>query len=560
MLVVIYQVPINFFWWADIGEKKMFCQQCEETARNIACTTGGVCGKSNDTACYQDAVNFVLSGIAYRKIHQPKKSKPTANYTKEDKLVVESLFASLTNVNFDEDRFQEYLKEAISIRDAYPKIPGEPKECSWIPKSREEIIHLEGGIGLRSIEDDNERSLFSLLLFGLKGMCAYYSHAVVLGKNDREVLDFIYKGLASRFEKHTTEERTALVLECGTVGMKVIALLDEANKYYGTTEIVKVNCSVGKKPGILVTGHDLKDLEMLLEQTKGTGVDVYTHGEMLVAHAHPGFKKYDNLIANYGTSWANQKTEFPLFKGPILFTTNCLVPPPKEYENKIFTTGSVGFPHAVHIPEKADGSKDFSQIIACAKKCKPPEDMHIADLVTGAGHDAVLAQAPKILQLMKEGKIKRCVVMAGCDGRHKERAYYTEFAKALPKDTLILTAGCAKYRYNRLDLGDIEGIPRVLDAGQCNDSYSLIIIAVELAKALNVGVNDLPLSFNIAWYEQKALLIFLVLLSLGIKDIMIGPNLPACLSPDVLNLLVTKFGVQINGNVEEDMKKLHITK
>jgi hydroxylamine reductase len=537
----------------------MFCQQCEETARNIGCTAGGVCGKSNDTACYQDAVNFALSGIAYRKIHQPKGAKNAADNVKENKFIVESLFASLTNVNFDEDRFRNYLKEAISIRDIYPKIPGEPAACTWIPKSREEIINLDGGIGLLSIEDDNERSLFSLLLFGLKGMSAYYSHAAALGKTDHEVMCFIYKALASRFEKHTIEERTALVLECGSVGMKVLALLDGANKHYGTTAITKVKCGVGSKPGILVTGHDLKDLEMLLEQTKGTGIDVYTHGEMLISHAYPGFKKYDNLIANYGTSWANQKTEFPLFNGPILFTTNCLVPPPKEYENRIYTTGSVGFPHAVHIPEKADGSKDFSQIIACAKKCKPPVDMHIPDLLTGAGHDVVVAMAPKILQLVKDGKIKRFVVMAGCDGRHKERSYYTDFAKALPKDTIILTAGCAKYRYNRLDLGEIEGIPRVLDAGQCNDCYSLVVIAAELAKALNVGVNDLPLSFNIAWYEQKAILVFLALLSLGIKDIMIGPNLPACLSPDVLNLLITKFGVQKNSNVADDMKKLHIT-
>ncbi|MDV0440981.1 hydroxylamine reductase [Methanorbis furvi] len=536
----------------------MFCQQCEETARGLGCTAGGVCGKDNDTACYQDAVNFALSGLAYRKIHQPAGAKVPANTVKQDKDVVAILFATLTNVNFDKERFKTYLKTIISYRDAYPKISGEPKQCSWIPASEEDIVHLEGGIGLLAIEDENERSLFSLLLFGLKGMCAYYSHAEALGKTDPEIVSFIYKGLASRFEKHSIEERTALVLECGKMGVKMLALLDEANKHYGTTAITKVHCGVGTKPGILVTGHDLKDLEMLLEQTKGTGVDVYTHGEMLIAHAHPDFAKYDNLIGNYGTSWANQKDEFPKFGGPILFTTNCLVPPPEEYRKKIFTTGSVGFAGAVHIPEKADGSKDFSEIIAMAKKCKAPQDLKLTDITTGAGHDAVLAAAPKILQLINEKKIKRFVVMAGCDGRHKERVYYTEFAKALPKDVIILTAGCAKFRYNRLDLGDIEGIPRVLDAGQCNDSYSLVVIALELAKVLKTDVNALPLSFNIAWYEQKAILVFLTLLALGIKDIMIGPNLPACVSPDVLNTLVKQFGVQPNTTVEADMKTLHI--
>ena len=538
----------------------MFCQQCEETAKNLGCTVGGVCGKSNDTACYQDAVNFVLSGIAYRKIHLPKGGQVPKDTQAMDRLMIETLFATLTNVNFDEARFQTYLNEAIAFRDAYAPSPGEPKGCSWIPASREEIITLEGGIGLRSIEDDNERSLFSLLLFGLKGICAYYSHAEVLGKTDPEIVNFVYKALASRFEKHSFAERAALVIECGTVGAKVLALLETANKVYGTTEITKVTCGVGKNPGILVTGHDLKDLYLLLQQTSGTGVDVYTHGEMLIAHAHPCFKKFDHLIGNYGTSWANQKAEFPSFNGPILFTTNCLVPPPDTYKNRIYTTGSVGFPNAVHIAEKPDGSKDFSQIIACAKKCEPPKDLQCGELVTGAGHDAVLALAPKVLDLMKQGKIKHCVVMAGCDGRHKERSYYTEFAKALPKDVVILTAGCAKYRYNRLGLGDIEGIPRVLDAGQCNDSYSLVVIAQGLAKALGVEVSELPLSFNIAWYEQKAILVFLVLLALGIKNIMIGPNLPACLSPDVLNMLVKEFGVQTISTPVEDMAKLGITR
>ncbi|WP_319379140.1 hydroxylamine reductase [uncultured Methanocorpusculum sp.] len=536
----------------------MFCQQCEETAKNLGCTAAGVCGKTNDTSCYQDAVNFVLSGIAYRKIHQPKEVKLPPEKPEQDRLVIEALFASLMNVNFDESRFAAHLDAAIACRDAYPPVPGEPPACSWIPKSREEIVTLGGGIGLRSIEDDNERSLFSLLLFDLKGIAAYYSHAEVLGMTDPAIVNFIYKGLASRFEKHSFGERVALVMECGKVGASVLALLESANKRYGPTGITTVSGRVGKNPGILVTGHDLRDLFLLLRQTRGTGVDVYTHGEMLVAHAHPCFKKFDHLIGNYGTSWANQKKEFPKFNGPILFTTNCLVPPPPAYRDRIFTTGSVGFPNAVHIPEKPDGSKDFSRIIACAKKCRPPDDLQCGDLVTGAGHDAVLALAPKILDLLKRGKIRHFVVMAGCDGRHKEREYYTEFAKAMPNDVVILTAGCAKYRYNRLGLGDIEGIPRVLDAGQCNDSYSLVVIAQELAKALHVEMENLPLSFNIAWYEQKAILVLLVLLALGIKDIMIGPNLPACLSPDVLNMLVKKVGVQLISTPAEDLVRLGI--
>ncbi len=352
------------------------------------------------------------------------------------------------------------------------------------------------------------------------------------------------------------QERIGLVLECGEIGVKTLALLDSANQAYGIPEITSVPSKVGTNPGILVTGNDLKDLELLLKATENTGIDIYTHGEMLPAHAYPGLKKYPHLKGNYGSSWANQRTELPKFNGPILFTTNCLVPPATSYEKHVFTTGAVGFPGCPHIGENPDGTKDFSALISLAKTSQAPEDLHTPALLTGCAHDAVVSLAPKVLELVNTGKIKRFVVMAGCDGRDKKREYYTEFAKALPKDTVILTAGCAKYRYNFLDLGDIEGIPRILDAGQCNDSYSLVVIALTLAEACTCGVNDLPISYNIAWYEQKAVLVLLALLHLGIKDIMLGPSLPNFISPDVLDVLVKTFGLQPSSSVEEDLVKL----
>ncbi|MDO5843874.1 MAG: hydroxylamine reductase [Methanocorpusculum sp.] len=523
----------------------MYCNQCQE-AKSPACTLGGNCGKSKLTAVYQDAVLYALSGLAYRSEAAGKVLEPC---------VADALFATLTNVCFDNARFAEYLNCVISNRDKLPKAAGEPAECSWTPNSLEDIEN-DKKTSLDAIPNEDVRSLYSLLLFGLKGLAAYYTHALVLGKKDETILPFMTKALASRFKNLSADERTALVLECGKEGVAVLALLDSANQTYGIPEITKVNTKVGTKPGILVTGHDLKDLKELLEATKNSGVDIYTHGEMLPAHGYPELKKYPHLKGNYGTSWANQRAEMPKFNGPILFTTNCLVPPAPEYKDRVFTTGVVGFPGCHHIDSSPNG-KDFSLLIDTARRCAPPTDLNTSDVITGCAHDAVLSLADKVIELVKSGKIRRFVVMAGCDGRDKAREYYTEFAKALPKDTVILTAGCAKYRYNRLDLGDIEGIPRVLDAGQCNDSYSLVVIALALADAFKCDVNELPISYNIAWYEQKAVLVLLSLLHLGVKNIMLGPSLPKFVSPSVLNVLVNNFGLQLSTNVEDDLKKLH---
>ena len=510
----------------------MYCQQCQES-KKPACTLGGACGKNKTVAEAQDRVLYSLSCLAFRAKSASTDLQPC---------VLEALFATLTNVSFDEARFDEYLSCITGHYNSLPPAAGEPA--------------FDADAGLDAISDANTRSLFSLLLFGVKGLAAYYSHALVLGKTDDTILPFIRDALASRFEDLSIDQRTALVLECGKQGVSVLALLDAANLTYGVPEITKVSTSSGVRPGILVTGHDLKDLAMLLEATKDAGVDVYTHGEMLPAHAYPAFKKYPHLRGNFGGSWAEQRSDLAKFHGPILFTTNCLVPPAPAYADKVFTTGAVGFPNCPHIDAKPDGSKDFSALIAAAKTCQPPEELGRPDLITGCAHDAVLALAPKVIELIKEGKIRRFVVMAGCDGRDKRRSYYTEFAKALPHDTIILTAGCAKYRYNALALGDINGIPRVLDAGQCNDSYSLVVIALALADAFGCGVNDLPISYNIAWYEQKAVLVLLALLHLGVKNIMLGPSLPEFVSPDVLNVLVKTFGLQPSSTVEEDLKKL----
>ncbi|MDR0439291.1 MAG: hydroxylamine reductase, partial [Methanocalculaceae archaeon] len=477
----------------------MYCQQCQES-KISACTLGGSCGKNKFVAEVQDRVLYSLSALALRA--------KAANISLEP-CVLEPLFATLTNVNFDEARFKEYLSCITSHYDALFPTVGDPS--------------FDAPAGLDAISDVDVRSLFSLLLFGVKGLAAYYSHAIVLEKTDDAILLFIRDALASRFEDITIDQRIALVLECGKYGVVVLALLDAANQIYGVPEITNVSTCSGIRPGILVTGHDLKDLAMLLEATRDTGVDVYTHGEMLPAHAYPALKKYPHLRGNFGGSWVEQKVDFEKFHGPILFTSNCLVPPAPTYADKVFTTGAASFPNRPHIYAKQDGSKDFSTIISLAKICHPPEELHRPALLTGCAHDAVLSLAPKIIELINGGKIRRFVVMAGCDGRDERRSYYTEFAKALPHDTIILTAGCAKYRYNALALGDIDGIPRVLDAGQCNDSYSLVIIALALADALGCDVNDLPVSYNIAWYEQKAVLVLLVLLHLGVKNIILGP-------------------------------------
>ncbi|HJJ89764.1 MAG TPA: hydroxylamine reductase [Methanocorpusculum sp.] len=510
----------------------MYCQQCQES-NTPACTVGGVCGKKKSVAEAQDRVLYYLSALSYRA---------KASNTNLEPCVLEALFATLTNVNFDENRFNEYLSCIIDTYQALPPAVDEPA--------------LDAPTGLENIEDLNTRSLFSLLLFGVKGLAAYYYHALTLGKRDEAILPFVRDALASRFEDLTIDQRLALVMDCGKHGVTVLSLLDAANQIYGIPEITSVSTSVGVHPGILVTGHDLKDLAMLLEATKDQGIDVYTHGEMLPAHAYPSFKNYPHLRGHYGGSWVDQVSDFTKFNGPILFTTNCLVPPSPAYADKIFTTGAVGFPGIPHIETRSDGSKDFSSLIAIAKTCIPPENLSRPNLLTGCAHDAILALAPKIIELINGKKIRRFVVMAGCDGRDKHRSYYTEFAQSLPADIVILTAGCAKYRYNTLALGEIDGIPRVLDAGQCNDSYSLVVVARALADALGCDVNALPISFNIAWYEQKAVLVLLSLLHLGVKNIMIGPSLPEFLSLDVLNILVTTFGLQLSSTVAEDMVKL----
>jgi hydroxylamine reductase len=535
----------------------MFCNQCEETVRGTGCTVKGVCGKEDEIAAYQDVLIYLCKGISVRNLAAVKKGKgnPEAGL-----FIAESLFATLTNVNFDKAWFMDRITRAVAIRDALPAgASPEPDACTWKPEGETAIIRKAPSVGILATENEDVRSLRSTLLFGLKGLSAYYTHAAVLKKTDASITTFIQKGLASTLQDLTVPEMTALVLECGSTGVKVLALLDEANtSAYGKPQVTSVRTTVGKRPGILITGHDLKDLEMLMEQSKDAGVDVYTHGEMLPAHGYPAFKKYPHLYGNYGSSWWHQKEEFEQFNGPVLFTTNCLVPPKDSYKGRLFTTGLTGYPGVLHIREGVDGKKDFSQIIAYAKTCQPPNTLpgNGSDLITGCAHGAVLAIADKVVAAVKSGDIKRFIVMAGCDGRQKEREYYTEFAQALPKDTVILTAGCAKFRYNNLGLGTIGGIPRVIDAGQCNDCYSLVVIAQALAKAFGVGINDLPVSYNIAWYEQKAVLVLLALLSLGVKNITLGPKLPAFVSPAVLDVLVKQFDLKPNTTVEADLARM----
>src|SRR5512136_2613804 len=535
----------------------MFCYQCEETVKGTGCTIKGVCGKEDEIAAYQDVLIWLCKGISVRNLAAMEKGKGNQD---AGEYVADALFATLTNVDFDKARFTALINKAVAIRDALPASGStEPDACTWKPKGDSDILEKAKSVGILSTANEDVRSLRSTLLFGLKGISAYYTHSAVLGKTDAAITTFLQKGLASTLQDLPVPEMIALVMEAGKTGVSVLALLDAANtSTYGKPQITSVKTTVGTRPGILITGHDLMDLEMLLEQSKDAGVDVYTHGEMLPTHAYPGFKKYSHLVGNYGSSWWHQKEEFEQFNGPVLFTTNCLVPPKDSYKGRLFTTGLTGYPGVPHIDAGPNGKKDFSRIIALAKTSQPPKALpgSGSDLVTGCAHDAVLALADKVVGEVKSGDIKRFIVMAGCDGRQKEREYYSEFAKALPKNTVILTAGCAKYRYNSLGLGTIGGIPRVLDAGQCNDSYSLVVIAQALAKAFGVGINDLPISYNIAWYEQKAVLVLLSLLSLGVKDITLGPKLPACLSPNVLKVLAEKFNIRPHATVEADMKVL----
>ena len=525
----------------------MYCYQCEETAGNKGCTKGGVCGKKAEVAELQDLLIFVLKGISHRT------TQSGSNEVIDD-FIVESLFSTITNANFDDEYFTARVWEALRLRDSIPYEGKGPEAADWTPEDDDAIIEKAKEVGVLATENEDVRSLRELLTYGLKGMAAYYSHAKALGYVDEEITTFIREGLDSTLQDLTVDRMVEWNLRCGSMGVKTMALLDDANtSTYGHPEVTSVDIGVRNRPGILISGHDLKDLEMLLQQTKDKGVDVYTHGEMLPCNAYPAFKGYDHLVGNYGGSWWHQKEEFESFNGPVLLTTNCLVPPKDTYSDRIFMTGAVGFPGLKRIEADDNGHKDFSPLIDMALGSQPPQALEDGKITIGLARNVLAANAEKLLEMVSAGKIRRFMVMAGCDGRFKDRQYYTDFAKALPDDVIILTAGCAKYRYNKLPLGDIEGIPRVVDAGQCNDCYSLAATALALADALKVGVNDLPISYNIAWYEQKAVLVLLALLSLGVKDITLGPRLPAFVSPAVLDVLVKEFNIRKNTDVEQDM-------
>ncbi|MDG6228638.1 MAG: hydroxylamine reductase [Candidatus Thermoplasmatota archaeon] len=537
----------------------MYCYQCQETAKGIGCTSIGVCGKKSDVAELQDLYIYLLKGLSTVNLQKKKQGLSTREV---DEFITCGLFSTITNVNFDANYFLAEIDKAIQFRETVNKETNasfDHDAVSWYPANREDMLDKAKNVGVLSEAHEDLRSLKELLIYGLKGIAAYYHHATALGYHDDDIPLFMQQALASTLQADVTGDMlTNMVLECGRIGVQTMALLDKANtSTYGNPEITSVSISVGDKPGILISGHDLKDLEELLKQTKGTGIDVYSHGEMLPANAYPFFKQYDHFIGNYGGSWWKQKEEFDSFNGPILMTTNCLVPPKDSYKDRVYTTSIVGFPGLKHIPDRIqNGEKDFSSIIAHAKECLPPLEIEQGDITIGFAHHATLQLADKVLKAVQDGKIQQFVVMAGCDGRHKDREYYTMFAKRLPKESVILTAGCAKYRYNKLTLGDIDGIPRILDAGQCNDSYSLVVIAQKLAEALGVGINDLPIIYNIAWYEQKAVLVLLSLLSLGVKNIMLGPCLPAFVSPGLLQVLVETFGIMPNTEVEDDLSKL----
>lgn len=540
-------------------EPKMFCFQCQETAGNKGCMFGGVCGKKPETANLQDLLIYVTKGLSEitTRLRSEGKEIPAAI----DRLITTNLFMTITNANFDDDRFIDRINATLSSRDElFEQLhddTGLSDAASWQYRTAEERTLKADKVGVLDTGNEDLRSLRELTLYGLKGMAAYNKHANVLGYADTAIDAFLQKALAKTLDDSlSTDDLTSLVLETGSFGVKVMALLDTANtSTYGNPEITKVELGVRNNPAILISGHDLRDLEMLLEQTANTGVDVYTHSEMLPAHYYPAFKKYPHFAGNYGNAWWKQKEEFEAFNGPILLTTNCLVPPKESYKDRIYTTGSVGFSGCKHIDGEIGETKDFSAIIEHAKKCPPPTQLESGELVGGFAHHQVLALADKVVDAVKSGAIKKFVVMAGCDGRSPARNYYTDFAKALPQDTVILTAGCAKYKYNKLPLGDIGGIPRVLDAGQCNDSYSLALIALKLKEVFGLNdINQLPIVYNIAWYEQKAVIVLLALLSLGVKNIHLGPTLPAFLSPNVVNVLIENFGIAGITDVDTDLE------
>ena len=535
----------------------MFCYQCQETARGNGCTIKGVCGKNETVAKLQDLLIYSLKGISEIVV------KSEINIEENDELnyqMLNSLFITITNANFDEDAIEKQIVKMIDLRDELKEnIDSESLDdaASFNVHGRENMLEKAAKVGVLATEDEDIRSLREMITYGLKGMAAYTKHAWNLGKKDILINKFIYEALSKTLDDSLTiDDLVNLTLKTGEYGVKAMALLDEANtSRYGNPEITKVDIGVRNNPGILISGHDLRDLEQLLEQTKDEGVDIYTHSEMLPAHYYPFFKKYDNFAGNYGNAWWKQLEEFKSFNGPILFTTNCIVPPrDEEIQDRIFTTGSSGYPGCRHIISDENGKKDFSEIIELAKKLPTPEEIEKGNIVGGFAHNQVMALKDEIVEAIESGAIKKFFVMAGCDGRMKSRNYYSEFAEKLPKDTVILTAGCAKYRYNKLDLGDINGIPRVLDAGQCNDSYSLALIALQLKEIFGLDdINELPIEYNIAWYEQKAVIVLLALLYLGVKNIHLGPTLPGFLSPNVAKVLVENFGIAGIGEVDEDI-------
>lgn len=537
---------------------KMFCYQCQETANCSGCTVSGVCGKKPDTANMQDLLVYVTKGISAVTTQiraEGKQIDKSINH-----LITLNLFTTITNANFDKDVIVERIKTTLRVKENLLK---EVSDKSSLPNTslwngnESEFAAKAVTVGVLATENEDIRSLRELITYGLKGLSAYSKHANVLMEDNEELDAFLQRALSMLLDDTlSVDDLVALTLETGKFGVDGMAMLDKANtSAYGNPEITKVNIGVRSNPAILVSGHDLRDLEMLLEQTKDTGVDVYTHSEMLPAHYYPTFKKYSHFVGNYGNAWWKQKEEFESFNGAILMTTNCIVPPKDSYKDRMFTTGAAGYPGVKHIGGEIGEIKDFSEIIEVAKKCKPPIEIEKGEIIGGFAHNQVLSLADKIVEAVQNGDIKKFIVMAGCDGRAKSRNYYTEFAKALPKDTVILTAGCAKYKYNKLNLGDINGIPRVLDAGQCNDSYSLAVIALKLKEVFGLDdINELPIIYNIAWYEQKAVIVLLSLLYLGVKNIHLGPTLPAFLSPNVLNVLVENFGISGIGSVEDDIK------
>lgn len=536
-------------------ENKMFCFQCQEAAGCSGCTIKGVCGKTPELAKVQDLLIYVTKGLSEVTVQARKENIKISSEI--NNFITLNLFTTITNANFDENVISKRVDQTLKIKNELLTKVNNKENLTFaaLETNRDNYKNY----GVLQTENEDIRSLRELVMYGLKGLSAYLKHANELGYDNEDISIFMQEALAKTNDDSVSiDEYVKLTLETGKFGVDGMALLDKANtESYGNPEITKVNIGVKDRPGILISGHDLKDLEQLLDQTKGTGVDVYTHSEMLPAHYYPKFKKYDNFIGNYGNAWWKQKEEFESFNGPILMTTNCIVPPLDSYKDRVFTTGASGFTGCKHIEKNSDGTKDFSEIIELAKKCKSPVEIENGEIIGGFAHNQVLSLADKIVDAVKNGDIKKFVVMAGCDGRMKSREYYTDFAKALPKDTVILTAGCAKYRYNKLELGDINGIPRVLDAGQCNDSYSLAVIALKLKEVFELDdINKLPLSFNIAWYEQKAVIVLLSLLYLGVKNIHLGPTLPAFLSPNVVKVLVDNFGIAGITSVEEDLKIL----